>query len=252
MRNSKQTIVAYGLSAMLGVVAVMFLGSAAMAQSTIFNIPTTDTVAKKKVYLEFDSFTQAPKFDGAPRTEILVPRAVVGLSNNLEAGLNVSVTHSGGTNLTYLQPDIKWKFFNDEKTATAGSLGVILNAPMNYTKTNDTWALLYGNLSKKVGKSGPRLTAGPYGVVGGDSNNFHGLIKAGALVGFEQVVYKRLSFVSDWFSGKNFYGYWTPGISIALPKNSLFNAGYAIGNDSWKDSNATKNRYVFLYYGITL
>jgi hypothetical protein len=31
----------------------------------------------------------------------------------------------------------------------------------------------------------------------------------------------------------------------------LFNAGYSIGNDSWRDSNATKNRYLFLYYGIT-
>ena len=28
-------------------------------------------------------------------------------------------------------------------------------------------------------------------------------------------------------------------------------AGYSIGNDSWQNSNATKNRYVFLYYGVT-
>ena len=57
--------------------------------------------------------------------------------------------------------------------------------------------------------------------------------------------------MADWYSGKNYYGYFTPGISISLPKSGLFNAGYSIGNDSWANSNATKNRYVFLYYGVT-
>ena len=58
-------------------------------------------------------------------------------------------------------------------------------------------------------------------------------------------------------NGKNYYGYWTPGFSITLPGDGLFNAGYSIGNDSWKDPTASdpfhnpKNRYVFLYYGVT-
>jgi hypothetical protein len=33
----------------------------AAAQSTIFNVPTTDTVAKGKVYFEFDYLPQIPK-----------------------------------------------------------------------------------------------------------------------------------------------------------------------------------------------
>ena len=28
------------------------------------------------------------------------------------------------------------------------------------------------------------------------------------------------------------------------------NIGYSWGNDSWENDNATKNRYVFVYYGI--
>ena len=41
-------------------VALSFVVSAqsAMAQSTIFNIPSTDTVSAKKVYGEFDSLPQ--------------------------------------------------------------------------------------------------------------------------------------------------------------------------------------------------
>ena len=37
------------------------LSGQAMAQSTIFNIPTTDTVAQRKAYAEFDFLVQAPK-----------------------------------------------------------------------------------------------------------------------------------------------------------------------------------------------
>jgi hypothetical protein len=41
-----------------------------------------------------------------------------------------------------------------------------------------------------------------------------------------------------------------PG-EISRPGSGLFNAGYSFGNDSWEDSNATKNRYFFVYYGVT-
>ena len=34
-----------------------------------------------------------------------------------------------------------------------------------------------------------------------------------------------------------------------LPHSGLLNIGYSIGNDSWEDSNASKNRYLFVYYG---
>ena len=36
-----------------------------------------------------------------------------------------------------------------------------------------------------------------------------------------------------------------------MPASGLLNIGYAIGNDSWENSNAVKDRYLFIYYGIT-
>jgi len=46
-------------------VALLFAlsGPTAMAQSTIFNIPSTDTVDKGKAYFEFDFLPQAPGVD---------------------------------------------------------------------------------------------------------------------------------------------------------------------------------------------
>src|SRR5204862_5517360 len=96
----------------------------------------------------------------------------------------------------------------------------------------------------KTGSYGPRFTGGPYGIVQGDlkSVGFLGR-KAGVILGYEQPIHPKASIVADWYSGKNSVGYFTPGISITLPSNSLLNIGYSFGNDSWENSNATKNRF---------
>src|SRR5262245_13098746 len=67
------------ISVLSGFVALLFVVTAetAMAQSTIFNIPTTDTVSKGKGYFEFDFLSQAPG-TGSTRTYIYNPRLVVG------------------------------------------------------------------------------------------------------------------------------------------------------------------------------
>ncbi len=53
------------------------------------------------------------------------------------------------------------------------------------------------------------------------------------------------TFVADWLSGKNRFGYVTPGFSVALPRGSALYAGYSIGNVG------RKNNALFVYYGIT-
>ena len=49
------------------------LAGAAMAQSTIFNIPTTDTVDKGKGYFEFDLLPQVPGPTAGAATVIYNP-----------------------------------------------------------------------------------------------------------------------------------------------------------------------------------
>lgn len=233
-----------------------------MAQSTIFNIPTTDTVIKGKVYAEFDFLAQAPG-TGASRTYLYNPRLVVGAPGNLEFGVNFPVynTRASGNSAAngYIQPNAKWKFYENEKAGVAMAVGGLLNAPLNNGEGQDSWGLLYGLISKKIktGNYGPRFHAGAYGIVSANQDPTKGPVsfvgpRAGVILGYEQPAYKRISVVADWFSGKNGFGYFTPGISIALPRSGLLNAGTSIGNDSWADGNVTKNRYFFIYYGVTL
>ena len=241
----------------LALLIVMSFAQIALAQSTLFNIPSTDVVAGKKVYTEFDYFANLPKQDSG-MFQWFVPRAVVGVGANIEAGANVLIAHTPGITNTYFQPNIKWKFLSSEMKGVAGSGGIIWYTPMNNRESTDSngvvtkvdsYGLVYGNFSKKfTGTYGPRFTAGPYGIVG--ANDGYIGTKAGAIIGLEQPVHPKMTIVADWFSGVSGFGYFTPGVSVTLPHSSLLNVGYSIGNDSYESGN--NNRALFIYYGITL
>jgi hypothetical protein len=240
-----------------GLVAVWCVLAAprAMAQSTIFNIPSTDVVDKGKTYVEFDYLPQAPTPDVGGMISLYNPRVLFGVGHGVEVGLNFPIYHyseGSPSNFAYIQPDIKWKFFKDDDMGLAASAGIVVNTPLNERDGQGTWSYLYGNFSKKW-MDGPRVTFGGYGVVadqGSGNATFVGK-RGGVLLGFEQPLGGPVSFVADWFSTKNSLGYFTPGISVVLPHSGLLNIGYSFGNDSWENSNATKNRYVFVYYGVT-
>jgi hypothetical protein len=233
---------------------MIFFCGHALAQSTIFNIPTTDTVAKGKVYAEFDFLPQLPAPDGS-RTYIYNPRVVIGVPHDVEFGVNLPIydtTGAGSITKAYIQPNAKWKFYSSDKSGVALAFGGVLNVPLNYRDDQDTWGYVYGLLSKKFkGDFGPRFHVGGYGAISNDTGRAFVGTRGGAILGYEQPISKRVSIVADWFSQKNTLGYFTPGLSITVPGNGLLNAGYSIGNDSWEKSNATKNRYFFVYYGVT-
>ena len=232
-----------------------------MAQSTIFNVPSTDTVSKGKGYFEFDFLPQAPG-SGTTRTYIFNPRLIVGLGPSAEVGVNFPTYHASGApspnNLGYFQPNFKWKYWANDDKGGAAAVGILWNTPVNQRTGQDSYGLVYGNFSKKVksGNYGPRFTAGPYGVVGANQDTAKGPVsftgpRGGVILGYEQPIHAKASIVADWFSGKNGFGYFTPGISITLPGSGLLNVGYSLGNNSWEKSNLAKNRYFFAYYGVT-
>ena len=229
---------------------------AAMGQSTIFNIPSTDTVSKGKAYAEFDFLPQIPS--SGDRLFLYNPRLVVGVPGNAEAGVNFPTYHVSGSTNAYIQPNFKWKYYQNDDAGVAITAGIVWNTPMNHRDGQDSWGYIYTNVSKKIksGNYGPRFTAGPYGVLGANRDPLKGAVsfvgqpRAGAIVGYEQPIHAKASIVADWFSGQNALGYFTPGVSFTLPANGLLNIGYSIGNDSYK-SPSNNNRALFVYYGVT-
>ena len=53
-----------------------------------------------------------------PRTSIYNPRLLVGLPHDVEVGVNFPIYHYGDcdpSSLGYIQPNIKWKFYKDDR-----------------------------------------------------------------------------------------------------------------------------------------
>jgi hypothetical protein len=217
--------------------------SAGVAQSTLFNVPSTDVVSKNKVYLEFDFLSHfARHADGG--FQIYAPRAVFGVGKGVEVGVNVTAVDAFAPDQpVYISPNLKWQFYNNEENGVAISAGGLLYTPVAHRGGADTYGFIYSVVSKKVKSDyGPRFTGGGYALPG--LANGAGT-QGGAIVGYEQPLAKRVTFVADWFSGKNAFGYVTPGFSFTLPKSSLLNVGYSMGN------RGRGNNALFVYYGIT-
>jgi len=227
--------------------ATLFLtllpNSVSFAQSTLFNIPSTDVVAEKKTYVEFDFISHLESHNNGG-FQAYIPRVVYGVAKKVEIGTNVAFVDALAPDQPVeLQPNIKFQFYAKEKTGVQAAAGAILYTPIAHRAGVDTFGLIYTVVSKKwKGDHGPRLTGGGYGLAGRDQGTGD---RGGAIVGYEQPLHPKVSFVTDWFSGKNRFGYVTPGFSFAVSPSSYFYAGYSIGN------SGRKNNALFLYYGIT-
>ena len=217
--------------------------STVMAQSSLMNVPSTDVVAAKKVYLEMDYITNYSWQTDDVKFENYLPRAVVGVGHNLEVGANLSYTRvPGGGEPIELQPNAKWRFFTDQEKGVAASAGCIWFVPITHRSGTDTFSQCYAVASKQFsGDYGPRFTGGGYTLI--DANSDQGT-KAGAIVAYEQPFSKKVGFIVDWASGDNRFGYISPGFYVLTPLNGSFSAGYAIANQG-----RGKNT-LFVYYGV--
>ncbi|MCM3872286.1 MAG: hypothetical protein ND895_16515, partial [Pyrinomonadaceae bacterium] len=118
MRKAKSIT---GTIGMLGVAVLLALlnSHTALSQSTLFNIPSTDVVPAKKVYLEFDFITHLESHDDGG-FQTYLPRAVVGVGKGVEVGLNLSATDALTPDLpVYVSPNVKWQFYANEENGVA-------------------------------------------------------------------------------------------------------------------------------------
>lgn len=212
------------------------------AQSTLFNAPSTDTIEEKFTFIEADYITHFGSFEkGGFRSGGY--RMVYGARKNLEIGINFFHTQSEGLRQTELQPNIKWRFFRNEKHKIAASGGAMIFAPLNRQSGKRPSTMFYANVSKAMNiAGGARVTTGVYKFVGTEKDFG---TKFGAIVGIEKPVFKKVTFVADWFSGNNRLGYSAAGFNFQINnKNSVF-SGYNFGN------TGRANNALSVFYGYT-
>ena len=212
------------------------------AQTTIFNAPSTDVTSKGKLYVEADFAAHLDKYsNGGFQTYAF--RSTYGAAKNLEVGANVFYTRNGSTSPVEIQPNFKWQAYSNEKHGVAVSTGGVLFIPVNDSAGDRPTGMVYSNISKEIkGAKGLRLTGGGYAMVG--AKRIVGT-RGGVVLGLEKPVAKRVTFIADWFSGKNRVGYSAAGFSVAVTKKQTLFAGYNFGN------SGRGNNGIAVFYGYS-
>lgn len=214
---------------------------AAIAQTSIFAVPTTDTQDKRSAYLSPEGFVHFDKYEKGGFYTV-GPLFVYGLTKNIEIGVNYFYTRDARGHSHELQPNIKWRFYNNRRRGFAAALGALVFVPLNKTAGNRTSTMLYANASKTfLSARGLRLTGGAYHMV--NTENDFGT-RTGALVGLEQPLTENVSLLADWTSGNNRQGYSNIGFNFQLTPRQDVTIGYTFGN------SGRANNYLSVFYGI--
>ncbi len=189
---------------------------------------TTDTISEGHTYSEVNiwSGVQSHKNGGE---QVYGGRFSYGLRRDLEVGINGSFSNPFDTDYPpEIQPSVKWKFYQNENYGVQAVTGAIAFIPITKKPGTDMFTMVYANASKEISRmKNARFTIGAYGLIG-RKDGFGS--KKGWNFNYEQPIAKKISFSTQWVTGKNRFGYVTPGFNISLTKNSSLFLGYSIGN----------------------
>lgn len=156
-------------------------------------------------------------------------RFAYGLSKKVEIGLGASFSNPNDPEYPpELQPSIKYKFYENETYGVTAAGGTIAYIPVAKRAGTDGFVMVYTNVSKDVKKlNEARFTVGGYALLG-RNKNFGS--RKGLNLMYEQPISNKVSFSTQWVTGKNRFGYVTPGFNLRVTKNGSLFVGYSIGN----------------------
>ena len=192
----------------------------AVAQETVFNVPSGDLLDRGKVYNELD-VTYRP----SDSLKTFTPRLVVGLGKRIEVGLNVNGVARPVASQTTITPAIKWKPYDGGNDGWSFLVGDNLFIPIqNKTYRAGTW--VYAEFVRSW-KTNTRVTFGGYYA---SRNVFAPFQRAGGQFAIEQTLNKNVTLAADWFTANSSAGYVTPGLILKLAPKLTWYVSYQLGN----------------------
>lgn len=192
----------------------------ALAQETIFNVPSGDILDRGKVYGELD-FTLRPLDNAAGFT----PRVVAGVGHRVEIGLNLNGLGTPGPQQATVTPTMKWEAYDGGKNGWAFLVGDDLFLPAQ-NRAYDAGDYAYAEFTR-TWKSKTRATFGGYYC---SAHVFASGQRGGGQFGFEQPIGSRFTLAADWYTGHHALGFATPGIIVRLNRKLTWYGSYQVGN----------------------
>ena len=201
----------------------MFLHSKALAQQTLFNVPSADTLEKGQIFLQHES-----QFSG--NFGLFTNYASLGIGKYTELDLTLFGVGTKNIRNEALGVGFKTVLPIHKESETKFTVGNILPISL---RGNGVGGYFYSHLSTRLPKLKTRLTSG---VLAGTTTLF-GRDVVCYIAGLEQPITKRFNIVMDYHSGKHANGFLIPGFSYVLPKGAVLWAGYQIPNNRANGDN---------------
>lgn len=208
-------------------VACLFfaLAGRALAQQTIFNVPSADVLDPGKVYAEGDELFRPT----SPAFSTTTLRGVVGVAPRMEAGVNFGGFSAPGgvptaTVALKLQPVRAGGF-----TLTAGGYGLFY---LRGREDGNPAGMGYGFASYRIPGPETRIDVGGWSSSAGYAK---ATSTGGGLLTFEQPLpwVTGLTLAADWYSGVSSIGYFSPGFVYSFGSWTAY-AAYSIKNGDSK------------------
>jgi len=201
-------------------VLLLFLALPALAQETVFAVPSPDILDKGKIYGEFD-MTARP----VNPVYTFEPRVVVGAGHGIEAGLNFIGVSEPSTSPITLAPTAKWQLWHRPQSSWSFLIGDDILIPV-HNRGYHAGNYFYAEFAKTL-HAGTRIA---FGGCDFTKNVVAPANRAGGQFTFEQPVTKRLTLAAEWITGNHAAGYVDPGAVVKISAKLTFFGCYQIGN----------------------
>lgn len=166
-----------------------------------------------------------------------MPRIVVGIGHQIEVGVNFGGLDTAGVGELEISPTIKWRVWRAESSGWSFLVGDDLFVPV-YKPSYDAGNYAYAFFAKEW-KHGTRIGFGGYDFTRNVVSTGN---RAGGQLTLEQVLNKRLTLASEWYTGNSSVGYVNTGAIIKLTKKWTLYTAYQVGN-----SGVTTGNHMFLW-----
>lgn len=210
------------------VVAVAFsaMAAAALAQQTIFNVPSADVLDPGKLYTEVDELFRPTD----PKFSTTTIRGVYGFLAGVEGGVNFGGFDSPGPTIPTATVAVKIQpVHSGGFSLTAGGYGLFY---LRGSEDGNPAGMGYGFASYRIAGPETRIDVGGWYSSAGFAKPTS---TGGALVTFEQPLpwVKGLTLAADWYSGVNSIGYFSPGFIYGFGHWTAY-AAYTMKNGDSK------------------
>jgi hypothetical protein len=199
----------------------------AIAQETVFDVPSADILDKGKIYGELDGTVRE-----SDPSATFTPRVVFGVGHGVEVGLNFDGLSAPEVGSLEISPTVKWRIWNDADAGWCFYVGDDLFFPATM-RACDVGNYGYGSFAK-TWKHGTRVGFGGYDftqevVARGN--------RAGGQFTLEQTIGKRVTLAAEWYTGKTSVGYVNPGAIFKITSKLCLYTAYQIGNYGVRNGN---------------